>query len=59
MTVKQNDEILLDTLQTEYPEVFDSAIRSRVIKHSIVASVEMDTNEPVIACCLQSNTEPC
>ena len=49
ITEDKNDEVLLDTLQAEYPKVFDSAIRSRAIKHSIIASVETETNEPVAA----------
>ena len=49
MTEEKNDKVLLDTLQAEYPEVFDSAIRSRVIKHSIMAYVHTETDEPVTA----------
>ena len=49
MTEDKNDEILLATLQIEYQEVFDSAIRSRVIKHPMFASVETDTDESVTA----------
>ena len=46
MTKEKSNEALLDTLQTDYSEVFDSAIHSRFIMHSIVASVK-DSDEPV------------
>ena len=41
------DANLLQTLQSEFPEVFDPSRRSRIIKHSIIASVETATEIPV------------
>ena len=43
------DANLLQTLQSEFPEVFDPSRRSRIIRHSIIASVETTTEIPVTA----------
>ena len=59
MTEEKNDEVLLDTLQAEYPKVFNSAIRSRVIKHSIIASMETESNELMIAQACRLSTAKC
>jgi len=48
-SVEKTDDILLEAMVTEFPEVFNPTKRSRVIKHSIVASVETNTEEPVFA----------
>ena len=38
---------LLDSLQKEFPEVFDHEKRKRIIKHSVVATVDTSTEVPV------------
>ena len=40
---------LFQTLQSEFSEVFDPFRRSRIIRHSIIASVETTTKIPVTA----------
>ena len=38
---------ILQFLKREYPEVFEAVKRSRLIKHSVVATVETETDEPI------------
>ena len=40
---------LFQTFQSEFPEAFDPSRRSRIIRHSIIASVETTTEIPVTA----------
>ena len=48
---------LFQTLQSKFPEVFDPSRRSRIIRHSIIASVEATTEIPVTARSRKSSPE--
>ena len=41
------DNIILTELKNEYLEVFDAALRERCCKHSIIASIETSSEEPI------------
>ena len=43
----KTDSIILTELKNEYPEVFDAALRERCCKHSVVASIETSSEEPI------------
>ena len=43
----ETDNIILTELKNEYSEVFDAALRERCCKHSIVASIETSSEEPI------------
>ena len=43
----ETDNIILAELKNEYPKVFDAALREQCCKHSVVASIETSSEEPI------------
>ena len=44
----ETENIILTKLKNKYPEVFDAALRERCCKHSVVASIETSSEEPIL-----------
>ena len=46
-TDSESDDLILNGLKIAFPEVFDPTLRKRHADHSVVASVETTTEEPI------------